>query len=257
MRGPSSRRGLCWPSAIRQFFTDIREFPLRPNYIIYDGGRYTSSGIAVSFCTNVYGHYLLAELLQPLLAAALDARVIWVGSSEGEGRYFSSSDIEGRKSINPYGSNKFCLQIVSKWLNDRYQTLKLPIRSVVTTPGIVPSNLAASLIPPFLVPLLVPLFWLRQLRLIWNLQELTITGETSAEAVVYVATVPIEQLEVGFRVDSICSRLGVPAIRLTAIPELSAASVLATQRHLNDLNASPSARYPSKLPIGSASTLVD
>ncbi|KAJ9048927.1 3-keto-steroid reductase [Entomophthora muscae] len=160
-----------------------------------------------------------AEFLQDLLASSADARVVWVGSSEGEQRFFDSSDFEGRNSINPYGSNKFCLYIISQFLNKRYQRQKLSIRSIVTAPGILPSNIAASMVPSIFIPFLAPFFWI--LRFFLNIEELTIDAHSAAEAIIYTATVPLEQLYIEKRADSVCSRLGAPSVCLTAVPCIS------------------------------------
>lgn len=79
-----------------QFFTDIYNFPIKPSYILHNGKDTTSDGISKSFAINVYGHYILTELLQDLLSSSGEGRVFWIGSSEGEESFFDVDDIEGR-----------------------------------------------------------------------------------------------------------------------------------------------------------------
>lgn len=63
-------------------------------------------------------------------------------------------------SLNPYGSNKFCLYIISQFLNKKYRAQKLSISSSVAAPGILPSNIAASMIPSIFICFLAPFFWI-------------------------------------------------------------------------------------------------
>lgn len=138
-------------------------------------------------------------------------------------------------SLNPYGSNKFCIRVISKLMNDYYKKNDLPIFSVVVTPGILPSNIAASMVPAFLITLvMVPLFW--TLRLFLGIKEITLNSHNAAESIIISTTTPSSKLDLLGRYDSLCTRLGTPYVSIS--PPVSISSTIAenTSKHLLKLN---------------------
>jgi 3-keto steroid reductase len=64
------------------------------------------------FCSNVFGHYILAHELTPLLSrpsspsSHVGGKIVWVGSIEALAEHFSIDDLQGLKSFSPYESSK-------------------------------------------------------------------------------------------------------------------------------------------------------
>lgn len=74
--------------------------------------------LAEVFTANVFGHYILAHQLLPLLSRAEGAvepagRVIWTSSIDAEERHLSLSDIQGFQSKAPYESSKRITDLIS------------------------------------------------------------------------------------------------------------------------------------------------
>ncbi|ELR10021.1 hypothetical protein VC83_07358 [Pseudogymnoascus destructans] len=71
------------------------------------------------FCANVFGHYLLAHELMPLLSTSLDrepgdrARVIWVSTLEPNPTDISMDDLQGFTASNPYYGSKRVTDLLS------------------------------------------------------------------------------------------------------------------------------------------------
>lgn len=64
------------------------------------------------FCSNVFGHYILAHELMPLLSKPSSAsskvggKILWVGTIDGLPEHFSLDDMQGLKTLMPYESSK-------------------------------------------------------------------------------------------------------------------------------------------------------
>ena len=64
------------------------------------------------FCSNVFGHYILAHELMPLLSrpsspsSQAGGKIVWVGSIETLAQHFTVDDLQGLKSHSPYESSK-------------------------------------------------------------------------------------------------------------------------------------------------------
>lgn len=119
--------------------------------------------LAEVFTANVFGHYILAHQLLPLLSRPEDAaagpagRIIWTSSIDNEESLFSVSDIQGFHSKGPYESSKritdlICVtadlpstrKVAAPYFSTRAlrpeQQARKP-RFYVTHPGIVPTPL--------------------------------------------------------------------------------------------------------------------
>ena len=86
------------------------------------------------FTANIFGHYLLAHALTPLLSrASPDAgRIIGVSSLEALGSYFSLSDLQGLAIEKVYGSSKRLTDIL--FLTAAMPATKPYVESFFTTP---------------------------------------------------------------------------------------------------------------------------
>lgn len=67
------------------------------------------------FCSNVFGHYLLAHNLSPLLStpSPIPGRIIWISSLEAYAHAFSLTDIQGLTSTTAYESSKRLTDILA------------------------------------------------------------------------------------------------------------------------------------------------
>lgn len=65
--------------------------------------------LGLVFCANVFGHYVLAHRLMPLLRACQSSkpgRIIWLSSVEGEVHDFNKDDPQALESHSPYEHSK-------------------------------------------------------------------------------------------------------------------------------------------------------
>ncbi|KAH7419054.1 hypothetical protein BKA64DRAFT_610908 [Cadophora sp. MPI-SDFR-AT-0126] len=85
------------------------------------------------FCANVFGHYILAHELMPLLSrptspnAKTCGKVIWVSSIEAVDDKFSIDDFQGLESDSPYESSKRVMDLLAL-------TSKLPSTQRISAP---------------------------------------------------------------------------------------------------------------------------
>ncbi|KAK0641187.1 hypothetical protein B0T16DRAFT_431076 [Cercophora newfieldiana] len=113
------------------------------------------------FCANVFGHYLFAHALMPLLTRPAaqshlpPARIIWESSVEGEWSSFSPSDLQGIHTPNAYESSKrltdlLCLTAalpasqpyLASYLGSNHSSEKsTPPRIYLVHPGVVQTTL--------------------------------------------------------------------------------------------------------------------
>jgi 3-keto steroid reductase len=73
--------------------------------------------LAEVFCANVFGHYLFARELLPLLSRAnaseAPGRIIWTSSIDAEERHLDFSDFQALNSKGPYESSKRITDLIS------------------------------------------------------------------------------------------------------------------------------------------------
>ncbi|KAK6223770.1 3-ketosteroid reductase [Colletotrichum tabaci] len=157
------------------------------------------------FCANVFGHYVFAHELLPLLSRATSeetpGRVVWTSSIEPQARHLRLDDFQGIETEGPYESSKRITDVLSLTSHlpatqrfsesyfrpeDPEAAKALPVRPsfYLTHPGVVASNL-------FPVPFPFILFWAykfvlyiaRWLGSPWH----PVTGYNGAAAPVWVA----------------------------------------------------------------------
>ncbi|KAF7955245.1 uncharacterized protein EAE97_000504 [Botrytis byssoidea] len=134
--------GIDWPKAIWTVLTDMTEAVTWPTYKLAEVGAVTKPQLSsvspksadpsddeatqpllngetpeepplgATFCSNVFGHYVLAHELMPLLSrtsspsATTSGRIIWVSSIEAQAQHFDEDDLQGLESRTPYESSK-------------------------------------------------------------------------------------------------------------------------------------------------------
>ncbi|PLB35008.1 3-keto-steroid reductase [Aspergillus candidus] len=165
--------GIDWPRAIWGVCTDLVHEVSWPSYKVAPAGMVTESQIpqgekegevegeveeprlGAVFCANVFGHYMLAHNVMPLLRASNDdtstfsGRIIWVSSLEASKKYFNIDDLQGLRTTAPYESSKALTDILaltadlpstSPWVNSFYSTST----STTTTPSTSSSTITRT-----------------------------------------------------------------------------------------------------------------
>lgn len=154
------------------------------------------------FCANVFGHYMLAHNLIPLLAARGESseqsgRIIWISTIEAHESCFSLSDIQALRTPLAYESSKRLTDILAlssslpstrPWTS-RYLPCLSPsdstppkVKMYISHPGVC----ATSIVPlhfPLAHILAIPLYIARWLGSPWH----TVTAYRGACAPVWLA----------------------------------------------------------------------
>ncbi|CAG7920540.1 unnamed protein product [Penicillium olsonii] len=116
--------GISWPKAIWGVCTDLVHQVTWPSYKLAPVGVLTAKqtkteeepALGSIFCANVFGHYMLAHNVTPLLKRAHingPGRVVWVSSIEGTYKFFKIDDIQGLRTDAPYESSKALTDILA------------------------------------------------------------------------------------------------------------------------------------------------
>ncbi|KAI9788371.1 MAG: 3-keto-steroid reductase [Peltula sp. TS41687] len=162
------------------------------------------------FCANVFGHYLLAHLLGPLLAgngasSGRTGRLIWISSIEAHESCFSSSDLQALRTPFAYESSKRLTDILvltsslpsTRPWTSRYLPFSSPsegtppkVKMYVSHPGVC----ATSIVPlhPLISYLMAIFFYIaRWLGSPWH----TVTAYRGACAPVWLVLGPQAELD--------------------------------------------------------------
>lgn len=106
-------KGLDWPAAIWNILTDWKHACTYPSYKLGFQGRVAKQADGQEygevFTANVFGHYVLAHHLAPLMKGGQGkepGRVIWISSIEAYEHAFSLSDFQALGSTTSYESSK-------------------------------------------------------------------------------------------------------------------------------------------------------
>lgn len=143
--------------------------------------RVTADGLQEVFATNVFGHFILIQELEPLLSHSdSPSRLIWTSSRNARRSNFSLEDFQHSRGQEPYSSSKYALDLLSVALNQHFSQRGL--YSSVACPGTMLTNLTYGILPPFLWTLMMPVVWL--IRFFAN--AFTLTPYNGAEALVWL-----------------------------------------------------------------------
>ncbi|PKY02806.1 3-ketosteroid reductase [Aspergillus campestris IBT 28561] len=262
--------GIDWPRAIWGVCTDLVHEVSWPSYKVAPAGMVTESQIPQGekdgvvegeveeprlgsvFCANVFGHYMLAHNVMPLLRASNDdtstfsGRIIWVSSLEASKKHFNIDDLQGLRTTAPYESSKALTDILaltadlpstSPWVNSFYSTTtptpnptpstKEPQTPKPTThlshPGICGTSIL-PLSPPLFYSMLIA-FWLaRMLGSPWH-NKTPYMGACAPVFLALAAQSVLDDSEAPYRAHggsrvkwgSSCSRAGVNAAVSTEV----------------------------------------
>ncbi|OOQ90036.1 3-ketosteroid reductase [Penicillium brasilianum] len=117
--------GIGWPEAIWGCCTDLLHQVTWPTYKLAPVGVLTGRqtekeeepALGAVFCANVFGHYMLAHNVAPLLKKAKSpngpGRIVWVSSIEATIKFFDVDDIQALRNKNPYESSKALTDILA------------------------------------------------------------------------------------------------------------------------------------------------
>ncbi|KAJ5606095.1 hypothetical protein N7510_008876 [Penicillium lagena] len=207
--------GLNWPRAIWGVCTDLVQevtwptFKVAPTGVVTDkqtDGKEDEPPLGAVFCANVFGHYMLAHNVVPLLKRASNgpSRVVWLSSIEAASKAFHAEDIQGLRSATPYESSKALTDILAltsnlpstaPWAVDSF--LQSDSSDPDATPNMYVSHpgICATAIVPLALPLvyaMVAAFWIaRMLGSPWH----TMSTYTGASAPVFLALSPQDAID--------------------------------------------------------------
>ncbi|KAI9040951.1 3-keto-steroid reductase [Aspergillus affinis] len=115
--------GLDWPRAVWGICTDLVHAATWPAYKLASAGVVTDPQtpradqeprLGNVFCANVFGHYMLAHNVMPLLRRpGHSGRIIWVSSIEATVKLFNPEDLQGLRTTTPYESSKALTDILA------------------------------------------------------------------------------------------------------------------------------------------------
>ncbi|KAJ5983487.1 hypothetical protein N7481_005586 [Penicillium waksmanii] len=175
--------GLDWPAAIWGVCTDLIHQTTWPKYKLAAVGKLTNRQtreeeepqLGNTFCSNVFGHYMLAHNVVPLLRRANSpngtGRVVWVSSIEATIKYFDANDMQGLRTLAPYESSKALTDILAltsdlpgtaPWAVDSFMRSDTEPKGTnskasLSTPTIHVSH--PGICATSIVPLILPLAW--------------------------------------------------------------------------------------------------
>ncbi|MFN8442193.1 MAG: SDR family NAD(P)-dependent oxidoreductase [Caldilineaceae bacterium] len=150
---------LASPTSVRQFVEQYKARKLPLHILINNAGyigldkqlHFTPDGFELEFGTNHLGHFLLTNLLLPVLQASTPARVITVSSIRhmpgkgGKGAKFDFDNLKGEKWYDPrifYNNTK----LANVWFayELQRQVAGTGITSIAVCPGFVPETFGVT-----------------------------------------------------------------------------------------------------------------
>ena len=213
-------RGINWPVAVWTVLTDLVHSVTWPLFKLSSVGSLTKpqlpaigASAEVSepplgevFCSNVFGHYMLAHDLMPIMSCeqpyGTAGRIIWISSIEPSDSVFSAADIQGLRSDRVYESSKRLTDVLAltsglpstaPW-TDRFFSSPAKASTAPTMHVTHPGICATAIVPlPFIVfYLMTAVFYTaRWLGSPWH----TVAPYSGACSAVWVALSPATQLE--------------------------------------------------------------
>ncbi|KAI9297077.1 hypothetical protein K502DRAFT_340508 [Neoconidiobolus thromboides FSU 785] len=166
---------------IYQLSTNFNGLFVYPEYINFIT-KLNKNNINQCFMINILSHYIIFLKLMSLFNKN-QVKIIWTGSNQANKYHFNINDIQANSSINPYASNKFAIQLLNNYINEKY--IKNNIHSYVFHPGIVPSNLLATLFPSFILIYIIPIFMFI-LKLLFHLDHFTLYSSNATAPLSFI-----------------------------------------------------------------------
>ncbi len=133
--------GINWPLAVWQCTVDLVQGVTWPSFKISIVGQVTKPQLPAAgggqklpepalgevFCANVFGHYMLAHGLMPLLRSCdpqSPGRIIWISSIEVSKPDFNPDDLQGFNADPIYGHTKRLIDIIALTAEDQSATAR-------------------------------------------------------------------------------------------------------------------------------------
>ena len=217
--------GLDWPLAVRTVLADIRRattwptfktgvvgLVTRPQLPNVDGKQLEEPVLGEIFCANLFGHYMLAHWLMPLLWACSSqtaGKVVWVGSIEPGKKHYNPDDHQGLLTDAAYEHGKRASDLmaltaqgqaataktVDEYLsptqpliaNRRHQNVRPSIQ--ITHPGIVVTTIV-SLYSIIAQAYMLAIYFARWVGGVWS----TVSPYSGAASAVWVALATTDEL---------------------------------------------------------------
>eukprot|EP00762_Andalucia_godoyi_P002608 ANDGO_03356.mRNA.1 Short-chain dehydrogenase TIC 32 len=143
-------------ASIREFVDEFKKRNLGLHLLINNAGVWSPSrlennaGLELTMATNHLGHFLLTNLLRPVLVQSAPSRVVNVSSKLHKNRKMEFDDMFSKKSygsMDVYGKSKLANIMFSGELNSRLASSN--VMSVSLHPGIISTGLIRSVNPIF------------------------------------------------------------------------------------------------------------
>ncbi|KAI0945840.1 hypothetical protein AcV7_009969 [Taiwanofungus camphoratus] len=163
------------------FFRQCLESPLlavrHPAFNVQTNGAISKDNLGFVWQCNVFGHYVLYRALQPLLSSYSSrtdsipsrspARVLWMSSIDTLPTYDPVDDWQLIKTCASYQASKFQVDLICMELSRREQQRRetesgarvAEVQHFLVSPGITATNMAATLLKPWPLELLMLLFF--------------------------------------------------------------------------------------------------
>lgn len=122
----------------------------------------SKDGLELQMATNHFGHFLLTNLLSPVLVNSAPSRVINVSSLAHNHNSFSLDNLNAEKGYRDfliYGNSKIANILFAKEFAKRFKDKN--VKSVALHPGAIRTELARNLAPHFKIGMLIfsPIYW--------------------------------------------------------------------------------------------------
>ncbi|TRM68592.1 hypothetical protein BD626DRAFT_482223 [Schizophyllum amplum] len=195
--GVASFRSIDYLAVARQLFTrGPLDVVTHPDFNIENVGETSADGLGWVWQCNVFGHYVLARLLEPLLLSPAypdDARVIWTSSGEGNPARYDPDDWQLTKTQRSYASSKYQIQLVAGALDRKSLEAggSKRARHLVSDPGVCYTRVAAALTNIVLETIQ---YWLYFVARFFGSPVHTITAYRASIANVHLALVSLAYL---------------------------------------------------------------
>ncbi|KAL5488351.1 ERG27 [Sanghuangporus weigelae] len=153
--GVASFIGYDWPLAIKQLLTDFIGAVVSPLFKIQRIGEMSEDGLGWIWQCNVFGHYVLFRLLEPLLERSYNdtrspSRILWMSSLEALPECYDPSDWQLLRNSKSYEASKHQIDLLVGWFEQQQQIKQreerkaLRVRHFLCHPGVVRTNIAVK-----------------------------------------------------------------------------------------------------------------
>ncbi|KIY62471.1 NAD(P)-binding protein [Cylindrobasidium torrendii FP15055 ss-10] len=146
--GATTWTHINWPRCFLQAATDLYGFLTYPNYNVEEVGKVSSDGLGWAWQVNLFGHFAMFRLLEPLLRAGpRDGRVIWLSSQTASPTNLDMDDWQLLKDSHNYGTVKYQIDIVASYLDAlaAVSTEAPRVRHIVVHPSVASTGIAMQL----------------------------------------------------------------------------------------------------------------